>query len=301
MTPEIKEHPPQTISQQTSSTAGHPSEVGTPSYTIEAPSYFSLNLKELYEYRELFYFFTWRDIKVKYKQTILGFLWAILQPFLMMLLFTAIFGNALGVASDGIPYPIFAYSGLLLWNIFATGLNSAANSMVTNANLIKKIYFPRLIIPMSSVLVALFDFLMALVVYIGLLVYYQYEIDLLRTVIFLPMSLLLTTISTFGLGSILASFNVKYRDFRYVVPYLVQFLLFINPVIYSTSIFTAPWAKYVIAINPMAGAINMSRFAFVDKPIEWDLVGISITSGLILFTAGVYIFRKTEAYFADLA
>lgn len=270
-------------------------------YIIEPPGYFSLNFKELREYRELFYFFTWRDIKVKYKQTVLGFLWAILQPFLMMLLFTAIFGNALGVESDGIPYPIFAYSGLLLWNVFASGLNASANSMVTNANLIKKIYFPRMIIPMSSVLVALFDFLMAVVVYIGILIYYQYEVDIPKILLFLPLSLILTVISTFGLGSILASLNVKYRDFRYVVPYLIQFLLFINPVIYSTSIFTAPWAKYVIAINPMAGAINMSRFAFVDKPIEWDLVGISVASGIILMLLGVYVFRKTEAYFADLA
>ncbi len=270
-------------------------------YLIAPPDKFSLNLKELWAYRELFYYFTWRDIKVKYKQTVLGFLWVILQPVLMMLLFTVIFGNALKVNSDGIPYPVFVYSGLLLWGVFSSGLSNASNSMVSHANIIKKIYFPRLVIPMSSILAALFDFFVAFLVYIVILIIFQQPVDLLRILIFLPASILLTVITTFGLGCLFAAFNVKYRDFRYIVPFLLQFLLFVNPVIYSTSIFKAEWMQYLIAFNPMAGAINMSRFAFLDSPIRWDLLAISVASAFLWFFIGIYVFRKMEAYFADIA
>ncbi len=270
-------------------------------YIIEAPSKFSLNIKELWDYRELFYFFTWRDIKVRYKQTLLGFLWAVLQPFMMMVLMTIIFGNALQVESDGIPYPIFVFSGLLLWDIFASGLTGAANSMVSNAQIIKKIYFPRLIIPLSAVLVALFDFLMAFLIYIALLLYFQFEVNLVKLVLFFPLSLLLTVITTFGLGAMLAAFNVKYRDFRYIVPYMIRFLLFVNPIMYSSSIFKSDLAQWLMALNPLAGAINMSRYAFIDKPVDWSLVGVSTISALLLFVLGIYTFRKTEAYFADIA
>lgn len=277
------------------------SKVYSDEYIIKPPSSFSLNLRELWQYRELFYFFTWRDIKVKYKQTLLGFAWAILQPLMMMLLFSFIFGHALGVESDGIPYPIFVYSGLLLWNIFSSGLQSSADSMVSHADIIRKIYFPRLIVPVSSILVSLFDFLMSLIVYVGLLIYFQHPVVIWKIVVFLPASVLLTTISALGLGTMLAAFNVKYRDFRYIIPYLIQLLLFINPVIYSTSIFKAKWVQYLIAFNPMSGAINMSRFAFTNQPIAWDLLGISVASSLFFLFAGIYTFRKTEAYFADLA
>ncbi|MEM6317874.1 MAG: ABC transporter permease, partial [Bacteroidota bacterium] len=229
-------------------------------YTIEPPSKFSLNLQELWIYRELFYFFTWRDIKVKYKQTVLGFLWAVLQPFLMMMVFVVFFSKALNVPTDNIPAPIFYYSGLLLWNIFSTGLAGAGNSMVTNANIIKKIYFPRLIIPMSSILVAFFDFLMALIVFGGILLFYEWTmptfyVNYLRLVLYLPLALIMTILGTFGIGSFLAALNVKYRDFRYVIPFMIQFLLFITPVIYPVSIFKdISWIKYVLAINPMTGA-----------------------------------------------
>lgn len=276
-------------------------------YVITPPDKFSLNLKELWTYRELFYFFTWRDIKVKYKQTILGFLWAILQPFLMMMVFVFFFSKALNVPTDNIPAPIFYYSGLLLWNIFSSGLNGAGNSMVSNAGIIKKIYFPRLIIPMSSILVALFDFLMSVLVFMGIIIFYEYQMPEFsiaygKLFLFLPLALLLTIFSTFGLGSFLASLNVKYRDFRYVIPFLIQLLLFLTPVIYPTSIFEdISWAKYVLALNPMTGAVNLGRAAFTDQAIQWDLIGISVLSMLILFFLGVYVFRKTEAYFADVA
>ena len=276
-------------------------------YLTKPPGKFSLNFKELWMFRELFYFFTWRDIKVKYKQTALGFLWAVLQPFLMMMVFVVFFSKALNIPTDNIPAPIFYFSGLLLWNIFSTGLSGAGNSMVSNANIIKKIYFPRLIIPMSSILVSLFDFLMALVVFIGIMLYFEitmdaFVVDYLKFLLYLPLALLLTILGTFGLGSFLAALNVKYRDFRYVIPFMIQFLLFVTPVIYPVSIFKdIPWVKYALAINPMTGAVNLGRAAFTDMALEWNLIGISAISAIAFFLLGIYVFRKTEAYFADVA
>lgn len=269
-------------------------------YTIKPAKGFSLNLKEIWEYRELFFFFTWRDIKVKYKQTILGFLWAVLQPFIMMIVFS-LFTKVLNVPHDGIPRPVFIFSGLLLWNIFANGLVGAGNSMVANANMIKKIYFPRLIIPMSAILVAFFDFLMAFIVYIGILIYFQFEVSIIKLLIFLPVSVVMTVLTTFGLGSLLAALNVKYRDVRYVIPFMVQLLLFMTPVIYPISMFENPTLRLILTLNPMAGAINLLRSALIDAPMQWDLFTISAVSALFFFLFGLYYFRRTEAYFADLA
>jgi lipopolysaccharide transport system permease protein len=270
-------------------------------YEIKPQKGIHFNWKEIFQYRELFYFFTWRDIKIKYKQAVLGFLWAILQPLLTMLIFTFFFGKLLGVPSDGIPYPVFAFSGLLMWNVFSSGLTSAGNSMVGNAHIIKKIYFPRLIIPMSAVLVAVFDFLMSFVVFIGLLIYFQMEVNFLKLCLFLPASLLLTVLCTFGMGSFLAALNVKYRDFRYIIPFLIQSLMFLTPVIYPVSIIKYQWAKYLIAANPMSGAVDLARAAIIDKPLQTDLMLISIASTLILLIVGLLYFRRTEYYFADIA
>ncbi len=268
---------------------------------ITPPSKLSLGLNELWQYRELFYFFTWRDIKVKYKQTFLGFAWAILQPFVLMVIFSVFFGRALNVPSDGIPYPLFAFSGLMLWNVFSTGLSGAGNSMVSNANIIKKIYFPRLIIPMSSILVAVFDFFMAFLVYIGLVIYYGYGLSW-ELLYILPLSLLLTIIATFGPGTLIAAMNVKYRDFRYILPFLIQILLFLTPVIYPVSMLgNYPWLQKLLAINPMYAPISLIRNALVDRPLETNLVLVSVISGLVLFIIGIIYFRKTESYFADLA
>jgi len=183
------------------------------------------NWRELWRYQELFYFFTWRDIKIKYKQTVLGFLWAVLQPLFMMIIFTFFFGRALHVPSQGLPYPVFVFSGLLLWNMFSSGIASASNSMVNNASIIKKIYFPRLIIPVSSILVALFDFVMAFILFVPILIYYKQPLSL----DFLwcwPMALVIAFVATLGPSSLLAALNVKYRDFRYVIPFIVQVLFF---------------------------------------------------------------------------
>lgn len=269
-------------------------------YTIKPVSRFSLGLSDIWEFRELFYFFVWRDIKVRYKQTIFGVLWAILQPLMLMITFSFVFKRALNIPSDGIPYPIFAYSGLMFWNIFSTGLSNAANSLLTNSRIVKKIYFPRLIIPTSSVLVSVFDFFMALSVYFVLLLYYQHSVNVVRLVTLLPLALIITVLSTCGMGYFLAALNVKYRDFRYALPFFIQMLLFISPILYPSSIFKGDMAQYAFALNPVAGAVNLSRSIFIDKPIEWNLIGISIVSTIIVFVLGVYFFRKEEAMFADI-
>lgn len=263
---------------------------------------FTLGWRELWQYRELFYFFTWRDIKVRYKQATLGVLWAAMQPLSMMLLFTVIFSRGLKVSSDGLPYPIFAFSGLMIWNIFSNGLLNAASSMVANANIIKKIYFPRLIIPLSSILTALFDFLFAFGVFIILLVYYQLHFSLWKLVIFAPLSILLTVITTFGLGTLLASLNIKYRDFQYALPFMIQFLLFLNPVLYSTKAFDNILIRRIMQFNPIAGAIDLMRSIFTGgSDFQWSMVAGQFMVAFIFLILGIYVFRKTEAYFADLA
>ncbi len=269
-------------------------------YEIKPVGKLTLGIKELWDFRELFYFFTWRDIKVKYKQTVLGILWAILQPFLLMVVFSLFFGKALGVPSDNIPYPVFAFSGLMLWGIFSSGLSGASQSMVSNAGIIKKIYFPRLIIPVSAILVAMFDFIMAFIVYTGLLVYYQFGISP-SILLYLPLSILITFFATFGLGTFIAALNIKYRDFRYVVPFLIQLLFFLTPVIYPVSIIKYEWARQLFALNPMVGAIDLLRSTIVTNNVNWQFVLMGILSSSVLFIFGLFYFRKTEYYFADLA
>ncbi len=270
-------------------------------FIIENKGKFTLGGRELWQYRELFYFFTWRDIKVRYKQATLGILWAAMQPLSMMLLFTFIFSRGLKVSSDGLPYPIFAFSGLMIWNIFSNGLLNAASSMVSNANIIKKIYFPRLIIPLSSILTALFDFLFAFGAFIGLLIYYKLPFAFWKLLVFTPLSILLTVITTFGLGTLLASLNVKYRDFQYALPFMIQFLLFLNPVLYSTKAFDNPVIQRVMQFNPIAGAINLMRSIFTEGGVHWSHVFGQFCVAFVILTLGIYFFRKTEAYFADLA
>jgi len=271
-------------------------------YIIKPPKKFSLDLKELKSYRELIYFFIWRDIKVKYKQSILGILWAVVQPFLMMVVLSLFFGTMLKVPSDGVPYPIFIYTALIFWNIFSTGLNSSGNSMVTNAAIIKKIYFPRLVLPMSSIMVSVFDFFIAFTIYIGLVFYYQFDIDVAKVFLILPMCLILTVVATFGSGLSLAALNVKYRDFKYIIPFLIQTLYFLSPVIYSvSSIPKVTWMRVIYSLNPMMAPIYLSRSLLNGLPLDTMLVGISCLSNLLLLMLGIYFFKKSEAYFADIA
>ena len=276
-------------------------------FEIKPRSKFTLGVRELWQYRELFYFFTWRDIKVRYKQAFLGVLWAIMQPLSMMLIFTFIFSRGLDVKSDGLPYPIFAFSGLMIWNIFSNGLQNAASSMVSNANIIKKIYFPRLIIPMSSILTALFDFLFAFVVFIGLIFYYQIPFSFIKLLIFLPLSILLTVMTTFGLGTFLAALNVKYRDFQYALPFFIQFLLFVNPILYSSKTFNNPLIQKIMLFNPIAGAIDLVRSIFnvqqtqMGEGMNVNHLSLQFLTASLILLFGIYFFRKTESYFADLA
>ena len=270
-------------------------------FEIKPQSKFSLGLKELWEYRELFYFFTWRDVKVKYKQTVLGFLWAILQPLFMTFVFTVFLGEAITQKTHlNIPYPVFALSGMLLWGIFSGGMSNAANSMVNNANIIKKIYFPRLIIPISAILSALVDFAIAFVIFIVLLFIYKIDVNY-SGLLFLPVSIIITCLSAMGCGFLLAALNVKYRDVRYIIPFMVQGLLFLTPVMYPVTISTNPVLQTILKLNPLSGALELIRGLFTGYAVNMETVFLSMTVSLLLFITGIIYFRKTESYFADLA
>jgi lipopolysaccharide transport system permease protein len=259
---------------------------------------FSLGLGELWRYRELFYFFTWRDIKVKYKQTSLGVAWAVLQPLLLTIVFALFFGARMQREID-FPYPVFAFTGLLLWNAFAGGLTSAGTSMVANSHILQKAYFPRLVIPVSAVLVALFDLSMGLPVLAGLAVWFRC-VPRPFLAPFFAGGLLLALAATLGAGCWLAALCVKFRDFRYVLPFLVQLLLFLTPVIYPVSYAQQGWTRWLLALNPMSGPIALFRSMFSALPIDWMLTAASAASAMLLLMLGVGYFRKTEAYFADL-
>jgi lipopolysaccharide transport system permease protein len=269
-------------------------------YVVDASQQKLFDFREIWSFRELFFFFTWRDIKIKYKQTTLGFLWAILQPLLMMVIFTFFFGKVLNVPSQNLPYPIFVFSGLLLWNTFSGGLTNAANSMVNNAAIIKKIYFPRLVIPVSSILVAIFDFFMAFILFIPLLIYYKQRVSLDALWLW-PLSILVSLIAILGLGSWLSALNVKYRDVRYVIPFLIQVLFFLTPVIYPVSMLTHPLLKYITVLSPMYAAIELFRTPLTQVYPDFQLLLISILSGIFLLVTGLLYFKRTEVFFADLA
>lgn len=269
-------------------------------FVVDADRRKLFDWKELWSYRELFYFFTWRDIKIKYKQTVLGFAWAILQPLVMMVIFTLFFGQTLKIPSNDLPYPIFVFSGLLLWNTFSTGLTNSANSMVNNAQIVKKIFFPRLIIPVSSILVALFDFLMAFILFIPLLLIYKQPLSV-HVFWAWPVALVLTSMATLGPGCLLAALNVKYRDFRYVIPFLVQVLFFLTPVIYPVTLLKHPVLQYILACSPMYAAVEVFRYPLVAQEPIASLTLLSVTSSVVLLFFGIAYFKRTEDFFADLA
>ena len=267
---------------------------------IKPPSGISLGFKELWQYRELFYFFTWRDIKVKYKQTSLGVLWALLQPLGMMLIFTFIFSRTLKIDTGTIPYPVFVLSGLILWGLFNSSVSHAAESMIQNANIIKKIYFPRLIIPCSAILVSLFDFLMALIIFAGIAIWYKQPVSL-DAILYFPAGILLTLLAAFGLGTFFAALNIKFRDFRYVVPFMLQVLFFSSQIIYPLQSINPDYLKYILAINPLNGAIELFRAPLTGFAPDMNVILISTATSLLLATIGLFYFRKTENYFADIA
>lgn len=270
-----------------------------PTTIIRPKKTFSLyDFKELWNYRELLYFFTWRDLKVRYKQTAIGIAWAVLQPLITMLIFTIFFGKLAGIQSDSVPYPIFVYVGLLFWQFFSTALSETSNVLISNQSIITKVYFPRLILPLSSVLTKFVDFAIASIILVGLMFYYGYMPHITGFLI-VPLLLLITFMAAVGGGLCLASINVKYRDVRYALPFFIQILLFITPVIYPASIAGA-YSK-LLALNPMTGVIQTARAALLGAtPINWMLLGISSIACLIVLIIGIYYFKKVERYFVDI-
>jgi lipopolysaccharide transport system permease protein len=268
--------------------------------TIIRPSrgLISLKLGELWEYRELLYFLIWRDIKVRYKQTVLGAAWAILQPLLTMVVFTIFFGKLAKIPSDGIPYPIFAYCALLPWTLFAKALTDSSNSLVANERLITKVYFPRLVIPISTVLSGLVDFAIAFVVLLGMMAYYGTWPNF--NIVTLPAFLLMAIVTALAVGLWLSALNVQYRDVRHTIPFLVQFWLFATPVAYPSSLVPAPYRVF-LGLNPMAGVVEGFRWALLGKagslgPMMW----VSVLMVCLLLVGGLFYFRKMETTFADI-
>lgn len=259
----------------------------------------ALNLHDLWVYRELIFFMIWRNLKVRYKQTFLGVAWAVIQPLMTMIVFNFIFGNVAKVPTDDIPYPIFSYTALLPWGLFTTALNQASRSLTANYNMVTKIYFPRLVLPISSVLAGLVDFAIAFVILIGLMAYYEVT-PAWNVVWTLPLFLLLSIVTALGVALWLSAINVKYRDVNYALPFLTQFWLFITPVAYSASVISEQW-QLVYSLNPMAGVVNGFRWALLGSGTGpntalWISVGISLIS---LFS-GLFYFRNMERTFADM-
>jgi lipopolysaccharide transport system permease protein len=258
-----------------------------------------VNLRELWQFRDLLYFLSWRDIKVKYKQTALGAAWAILQPLITMIVFSILFGRLAKVPSDGIPYPIFVYAGLLPWNYFSSALSSSGNSLVASSNLITKVYFPRLIIPASASLSCLLDFLIASVILIGMMFLYHFTPNAFGIII-IPILVFLIFIVAVGCGLWLSALNVEYRDFQYVIPFLVQIWMFVTPVIYPVTLFPEKY-RWILSLNPMGGIIEAFRASTLGhQPINWNLLIISSGVGIFIFFTGMLYFRKVERYFADV-
>jgi len=268
--------------------------------TIIEPSsgWRALNLRELWRFRELLYFLTWRDVKVRYKQTAIGALWAVLQPLLTMIVFTVLFGRLAKISSDNIPYPVFSYSGLLPWTFFASAINLAGLSLVTNANMIAKIYFPRLLMPAAAVLAATLDFCIAFVVLLFMMVYYGITPGI--AALTLPLFLALAIFTALGVSLWLAALNVKYRDIRYVIPFLTQVWLFLTPVLYPSSMIPDKW-RLVYGINPMSGVVEGFRWSLLGtEKAPGAMILVSAGVVVVLFVGGLFYFRRMEREFADV-
>lgn len=261
--------------------------------------WWQLNWKEVWLFRDLFYFLTWRDVKVKYKQTVIGALWAIFQPFITMVVFTIFFGKFAKMPSDGIPYPIFVYTGLLFWTLFNSSLSAASSSFIGNEGILTKIYFPRIILPVSSIITNIFDFFIAGFILIGMMVYYHYTPSIVA-VWLLPVLIFMTVFSTLGISLLFASINVKYRDVRFVLPFFIQLLLFITPVIYPVSIISQQY-RWILGLNPMSGIIEAARVGILGVGnIDWQLLVVSALSMVVYCVIGFFYFKKVERYFADV-
>jgi len=261
-------------------------------------NWLSFRVKELWLYRELLFFFVWRDIKVRYKQTVLGAAWAIIQPFFTMVIFSLFFGRLAQVPSDGLPYPIFSYAALVPWTFFATALTQASNSLVLNANMVKKIYFPRLTLPIATVLAGVVDFALAFVVLLGMMLFYGLTPTI--NVLWLPLFLLLALITSLGVSLWLAAMNVQFRDVHYTIPFLTQAWLLLTPIAYPSSLLSEPWRTWY-GLNPMAGVVEGFRWALLgtDTP-PGPMMIVSAVVTLVLFVSGAFYFRRMEQSFADV-
>ena len=258
----------------------------------------SLRLSELWRYRELVYFLTWRDVKVRYKQTILGAAWALLQPFLTMLVFSVVFGRLAQVPSDGVPYPLFTLAALVPWTFFSNALTQSSNSLVGNANLITKVYFPRLIVPTATVLSGVIDFVLAFFLLLAMMAYY--DVTPAVTVLWIPLFLTLVVAVSLGAGLWLSAMNVQFRDVRYTVPFLTQFWLFATPIAYPSSMLHAPW-RTLFGINPMVGAVEGFRWAMLGaSAAPLAVVAMSTTTAVAVLVSGALYFRRMERTFADI-
>lgn len=268
-------------------------------YVIEPPKgIIPINLKELWKYRELLFFLVWRDIKVRYKQTAFGVLWAVIQPLLAMVIFSIVFGKWIKLPTGGVPYPVFTYVALLPWQLFSFALSSVSLSLINEQNLVKKVYFPRIIIPVSSLVSALIDFLIAFVVLIALMAYYR--IYPTTKIILLPLLLLLALMCALGIGLWLSALSIKYRDVRYVLPFLTQIWLYATPVVYSSSIVPDQF-RFIYGINPMVIVVEGFRWVFLNSPFKLDIMTYA-SIGMVGFVlvSGLYYFYRTETFIADV-
>ena len=272
----------------------------TPMLTIEpSKGWVALRLKELWQYRELLYFLTWRDVKIRYKQTIIGASWAIIQPLMTMVVFSVFFGGLAHVPSDGIPYPIFSYTALVPWTLFAYGLQQSSNSLVGSSNLITKIYFPRLIIPISSLLSGVLDFVLAFAMLLVLMLIYH--ITPTANIVWLPLLVVLTLITALGVGLWLSALNVQFRDIRYIVPFLTQFWMYATPIAYSSSLIQNDFLRTIYGLNPMAGVVEGFRWALLStNTAPGPLILVSAVAAVLLLVSGAFYFRRMERTFADV-
>ncbi len=252
---------------------------------------------EIWQYRELFYFLVWRDIAVRYKQTVMGAAWAVIQPLAGMIVFTIVFGRLAKMPTDGAPYPLFSYSALILWTYFSQSMNHSAGSLVADQRLVTKVYFPRLLIPLSPPLGALVDFSIAFVLLCMMMPFFNYFPSV--NIWAVPVMAGLAMAAAAGFGVWMSALNVKYRDFRYLIPFMTQFLMFVSPVVYPAGIVPEKW-RLLYALNPLAGAISGFRWAMLGTDINpWPLVGVSALSAAVILFTGLMYFRKTERFFAD--
>lgn len=253
---------------------------------------------ELVRYRELLYFLVWRDVKVRYKQTVLGAAWAVIQPVFSMVIFSIIFGKFAKIPSEGLPYPIFVYAGLLPWTFFSNAVRQSGMSLVNQSHLLTKIYFPRLFVPAACIGAGLVDFALSFGVYLGIMLWYMHLPGL--TVLLLPLLVLLTIITALGTGYLLAGLTVTYRDFRFVIPFMMQAWMYASPVVYPMTLLPEKY-RWIMALNPMSGVIGGFRSTLLNQPIDWSGLGISSLTAISIFLFGLHNFRRVERRFADIA